>query len=105
MLTTKVSLMKAYTLIDENGWTQGAEARTAKGKAVEAIEPLAVSWDAEGAIHAMLSKYRCGPGSFDATVSALQPYCDGMSITAWNDHPERTKEEVLEAFEHAIKAC
>ena len=102
----QLTLKQAYTLIDENGWTQYASARTAKGDAVESINPLATSWDAEGAIDAMLSRHGGPAGSYDEVIAVFKAHSGcGTNMAAWNDHPARTKEEVLEAFERAIKAC
>jgi hypothetical protein len=91
----KELIVKAIDYI-KKGWTKGACARNAKGRAVGTCDEEAVAW--------------CPIGAIDAAYPHMFEYRDackrlqrvvGMSIDIWNDVPKRTKEEVLAAFKKA----
>lgn len=87
---TKKFLEEAINLIETTGWSQGAYQRNEKG---EACPPgvQASSYCILGAIRAV---------SRDEDITALMrvelTHRLGCSVVEFNDHPERTKEEVLE---------
>lgn len=93
--------MKPSELIaDPAKWTKGAEARNKAGHGVSATSESAVAWCADGAL------VYCLPTPFGYS-SALQKVTSRIlregryQINDWNDAPERTHAEVIEA----LKAC
>ena len=91
--------MKAIDFI-RKGWTQDAVARTAKGWPCSETSLRAVKWCAWGAIFAA---YRSPQKRYDALnrLYLVLGLPLGISVTEWNDHPKRTKGEVLAAFKKA----
>lgn len=86
-------LIEARRLIAEVGWTQGA----------------AFLHDREGrltGVCALVSLKIAGPGLTTAVLANAYGYLtteSGRSLVSWNDAPERTKTDVLDLFDHAIK--
>jgi hypothetical protein len=101
MKTTKDILVEARDLI-EKGWCQGDGARGATGKVVRPLDPDAVCFCAVGAID------RVCEGDDLLREEAWHRLRLGIfgdirgPIVKWNDAPERTKPEVLAAFQKAI---
>lgn len=96
-------IKKARAKIDE-GWTQNAYARTAKGTACGACDPSARSWCAEGAlIHAAGGNSVKYLTLYKIVVSRLanNRY---KTLPSWNDDLCETKEEVLVGFDRVIKS-
>jgi hypothetical protein len=97
MKTTKDILIEARELIAK-GWTQGANARDLQGKIVDESDEAAVCFCVYGAI----SRAECCDG-YSGSARDLFADANGVYlIDAWNDAPERTKPEVLAAFQKAI---
>lgn len=95
MSTVADKLREARALI-ERGWTQEEFARSKTGRTVKTNSPQAVCWCAYGALIQV-------DGESDAypwLCKAIDP--EGDMVTRWNDAPERTQAEVLEAFDKAI---
>lgn len=97
-------LKRAKELL-EGGWTQHTRARDAENNPVAVGDNRAVRFCIEGA---------CDHAEYDLGTpdGMLQEYVEGAlisrgevdNIPAWNDLPSRTKEEVLELMEEAIRA-
>lgn len=87
-------LDEARALI-EKGWCQRAFAKDANGKKVFSWHPSAVCWCAIGAINAT-EPNNGGPWRYLEKVV-------GRSPDTWNDAPERTQAEVIEAFRKAAE--
>jgi hypothetical protein len=88
-------------LTPEGAWIQGSWAVTADGYGVFPTDSdEAVCWCARGAIEQQLSNY-CGsdPSKFLSRAIGVQ---GSGAIADWNDAPERTQAEVLDAFSRAI---
>ena len=85
----------------EKGWATGIWARDADGEYCDAQSPSAVCWCSAGAIAAAR-----GMIEFDALytpeASLLRGAIGGKPIPQWNDDLDRTKDEVLAAFDRAI---
>jgi hypothetical protein len=99
MKTTKDILIEARELIAK-GWTQGANARDSQDKIVDESSEAAVCFCVYGAI----SRAE-GPAHYSG--SARVGFADATEISlidVWNDAPERTKPDVLAAFDKAIAA-
>lgn len=90
------------------GWCQGAMARDAQGRAVEASSPTAVAFDTLGAIERGVLNLLDGERDF-----LIQNYYKGFyalvgelhthsRLSAWNDDPARCQADVLERFERAL---
>ena len=88
-------LLGAAARLRHCGWTQGAYARDAAGTPTGSRMPDAVCWCLDGALRATADfDVDAADIARDALASAL-----GMSVTAWNDSPGRTKDEVIAALE------
>lgn len=90
------------------GWCQGAMAKDAHGRAVEASAPAAVVFDPLGAIERAVLNLLGGDRS-----TLIQNYYKGFyalawglhthsKLSAWNDDPTRCHAEVLERFDLAL---
>ena len=90
-------LADAGGLIRE-GWCQGAFAANARGEAVGVEDDDACRFCALGAIDRV---------AYSSNESRLASDClervIGCEAAGWNDHEERTKEEVLAAFDAAAR--
>jgi hypothetical protein len=72
-------------------WTQGACARTAEARTIGPLETPARAWCIYGALVRVTGDYGLGDtAAFRDLVSALV----GCHDNAWNDHPDRTFEDV-----------
>jgi hypothetical protein len=94
-------LTKARALVAQ-GHCKGAAARAANGRPVRVNEPGACSWCALGAMWASES-WEHVENAKDTLRSVLGVRSIG-SIGRWNDAPERTQAEVVDAFDRAIAA-
>lgn len=103
MSTTAADILeKAVDVLYDEGWTQGTArnpetggwcAHGAINRARGQLCPL-FSLDAEASHHA-------AEGARDALAEHLgSPY----SIVSFNDHPDRTMFDVIDAFQHTAKA-
>ncbi|MGE0289088.1 MAG: hypothetical protein AB7I42_22820 [Bradyrhizobium sp.] len=86
-----VATLRDAAALVERGWTQGAWARNAAGNGVFYDAPDAVRWCAIGAIWADDKDRRWG------ALLALGRHV-GIEVSAWNDLPGRTADEVLAAL-------
>lgn len=98
-------LLQARKLIGQ-GWTQHADARDCEEQAVEPWSPHAVAWSLLGALVAALEAETAeneafAVGQLAAACVALAAVIDHDLLEAWNDHPSRTKEDVLDALDRA----
>ena len=91
-MVTKAILREARKLVAA-GWTQGRFVREIGGQKC---------YCAEGAI--MEAAYSVGAAWWLA-AGALCKAAASRSLANWNDAPERTKDEVLAAFDKAIGAA
>ncbi|WZO97276.1 hypothetical protein EP7_004300 [Isosphaeraceae bacterium EP7] len=91
------ALNEARKLV-EKGWCKGTSARNAAGEPTGTTDVDAVAWCPYGAMGAI-------PGaSFIRTTDRYRKSIGRLAISKWNDEPERTKEEVLAAFDRAIES-
>lgn len=99
MSKTTVEILREARGYVEQGWTQGEDARDEAGDPTPPEGSRAVCWCMSGAC------IRADPGSMGTAVNT--PIRDAIGeywYVKWNDAPERTKEEVLAAFDRAIAA-
>jgi hypothetical protein len=92
-------LVEAKRLLVEKGWTQGAYARDTNGRIVGCPAPDDACFCAYGALVA------ASIGESFTLHSEAYGYLDivcGGSVARFNDAKDRTKEEVLAAFDKAI---
>ncbi len=90
-------LTAAKQLIETRGWAKGDEQVFAEGCPHGFCVATAVTktlWDNISAQADVLRAFR--------EANGIEPV---ITIGAWNDAPERTKEQVLAAFDKAIEAC
>lgn len=92
-------LRKAADLIEPEGaWTQEAFARTKRGRPIGYGEAPAMCFCALGAM------YRSSLAVPLSLAEATRDYLDrivGSDVTGWNDAPERTQAEVVQALRDA----
>lgn len=89
-------------------WCQGAMAKDAQGRAVEACSPEAVAYDPVGAVERAVLNLLGGERSY-----LIQNYYKGFyalawglhthaKLSAWNDDPARRQTDVLARFDVAL---
>jgi hypothetical protein len=100
MNTPKEILIAARAKIEE-GWCRKSYARDRQGNTVYSGNPAASSWCMAGAVAAAAN---------NEELALREPFRlldevigNGGNIEAYNDAPERTKEEVLAIFDKAIQ--
>lgn len=93
-------LVAARALI-ARGWCQGADAKDAKGRAVDATSTRARSWCVLGAVVGADPK-GFNSKTFAASCDLLQSVVHQVSLSAWNDYGRRTQADVLAVFDGAI---
>lgn len=81
----------------EFGWTKGKFALGSHGAPVPERSRGAVCWCARGA----LARVADGDALVGASFMLMEETGDSV-LMAWNDHPERLKVHVLDAFTRAI---
>lgn len=97
-MTPSTILRKAARRLSKEGtWTQGAYALDANGDSIDPGMPNAVCWRVGGAI---IREADSGSSEW-AALEALANYLGVSNLTAWNDAPERTQAEVVQALNAA----
>ena len=97
----------------KHGWIQHFMSEDKHGNEVWPWETTAVCWCATGAVDAVMPR-PCADEDYDHVIKALydvtnndEPIPEGMDalsmVQHWNDQPERTKDEVLAAYDEAIE--
>jgi hypothetical protein len=86
----------------ERGWSQGADARDADGRAVPLSSDAARAWSPLGAF-ALLAADGIPTDHVRQALVAFADVTGADSLQAWNDAPGRSREEVLSALEEAIE--
>lgn len=85
-------------LTDESKWTQKACARDAIGKVLTAIDRRSIGaaacWCTLGAMEVCYTKFTDWDSVRDRIVKSV-----GMSVSTWNDAPERTFADVRKLIE------
>ena len=94
-------LTKAADLIESKGFCKQAYSIDENGKEVDYLSDKAVAFCSIGAIETV--SY---PSTLDDTGNAYIAinrviFPTGLSLEDWNDDPDRTKDEVVEAFRKA----
>lgn len=107
MAQTAVEILhEAREILVEKGWTQGCVARDARGKICDVGSRAAVCFCAMGAISKVAAfddPLRPAKQAIIALRRAIGLTRSLQGVGAWNDAPERTKEEVIAAFDKAIE--
>jgi hypothetical protein len=89
------------------GWTQHADARAPDDTAVQPWESRAVRWSLLGALVAAVEHSAANRGEPTAlrdlarTCILLAESVDADSLEDWNDTPDRTLDDVLDALDQA----
>ena len=91
--TPQAILNAAADLIERTGWTQGHYAHDKDGHPCQPRSSSAVCFCALGALEAQrLNDEQMGSAHEELAWRV------GASVSLWNDHPDRTKEEVIAAL-------
>jgi hypothetical protein len=91
--------MRAVDYI-RKGWAQGHYTVNDKGEPCDVLDPNACRWCAVGAIYAVSETM----SDYWSAINKLKNFLDidtRGGIDVWNDAPERTQAEVIEAMEKA----
>lgn len=97
-MTPAETLRRARALIERpEAWTKGTSARWHR-QPVDVESPLATCWCAFGAIR----RQSVDRATQDRAIGRLRRF-SGPNVVDWNDAPERTHAEVIEAFDRAIE--
>jgi hypothetical protein len=94
--------LRAVAAQIERGWSQGADARDADGRAVPLISDAARAWSPLGAF-ALLATDGIPTDHVRRALVAFADVTGANSLQEWNDAPERNREEVLSALQEAIE--
>lgn len=96
--TTKDLLRYAATLV-MRGWTQGALARAKDGLKCQPEDSTAAEWCAIGAIRRAVDELNVRPARWwiGNACRALRVTINN-DVAEWNDAPERTRDEVVNAL-------
>ncbi len=84
------------------GWSQGAPARDASGRPVAFWGDGACSWSLSAAF-ALAATDGLPEGYVPNSIRAFADVTGALSLEAWNDAPDRTKEELLAAIDAALE--
>jgi hypothetical protein len=91
-------------LLVERGWCQRTYAQDSSGTGVSPTSPNAVCWCVTGAVDcAARTTGGGGPivhGAFFVVFMEVMRTTIGPAT--WNDHPQRTKKEVVEMFQRVL---
>jgi hypothetical protein len=98
---TLADLVALRRLFEECQWTQGANARDARGRAVSDTAPDATCFCLVGGMNRVL-KPDDGPDRYLELKDALTS-CGVPDLVMFNDQRGRTKEDVLTLIESAIE--
>ena len=102
MSSVKEDLIKARAKI-EKGWCQGVAARDINGESVHATSSDAVQFCILGALGSVRGRISVeGTSWLYHAIHNGAPKLGGFTISAYNDAPWRTQEEVLAIFDKAI---
>lgn len=96
-MTTTLEILIGARAIVERGWSQRAGYRNASGH---------VCFAADATHHCPIAAILVSShpvASSEKAIEALRQVTGQPNIVAWSDAPERTKAEVLEAFDEAIR--
>lgn len=92
--------LRAARALIEKGWTQRTYARDANGNVVEETDGGAVAFCAAGACWAVSSREARDALRRQVGLETNTP--DWPSISAFNDAPDRTQQDVLALFDRTI---
>lgn len=84
------------------GWCQGSIAQDEDGDAVDALSSDARRWSTLGAL---IASWGGGPvENLRGALAAVHASIEQAPLEVWNDRPGRTHEDVVNAFERAIRS-
>ena len=109
-MTPEAQLLAAAAAVVARGWSRERPAEDRNGAPVEPSSRLARRWSAPGALDAVWH-YRCRASpdpdrltsAFERASRALVTVMGDPEV--WNRAPDRTRDDVLAAFERAIRLC
>jgi hypothetical protein len=97
MKTVKIYLLATRELLNTpKSWTQGAYARDKRGASVGSHHPQAISWCLSGATYKIGAPY--------ITQDSIRRSIGPHGIAKFNDHPDRTHQDILNLLDKAIEA-
>lgn len=93
--------MKAYELLEQMGWCQGANARNWAGKKVDPHHKSACRFCLIGALDKIYDATSIAMMEAKLALYQQRVIPHNMGLAEWNDAPGRTKEEVIAALKQA----
>ena len=87
-------------------WTRGVYARNEQGLAVDPHDPEAVCWCLYGAMIYIVGdsnkRFAVHLDAAEDAINVLSGFISAISVADWQDAPDRTHAEVLDALDRAI---
>lgn len=100
--TVKETLVAARWILENVGWCQGYYFKDAEGRDASTLHPEDIHCACTLGALSLVEKE--DPGLYMGALRILEPLVGkGTMIARWNDQEGRTKEEVLDLFDRAIK--
>lgn len=90
--------MKAYEVLEQHDWTQGWFARNIRERPVSVNDEAACSFCTVGAIDKAYEDYNTNHEMRFKLEEYLYAKTGSFSISNWNDHPDRTKEDIIKVL-------
>lgn len=100
-MPTAIDILNQARFLIEKGWTQGAPARTARGRVVLAHDRTARCFCLVAALYWAADLIGADARQQNRAYMALKRLIKG-SLSGWNDEEGRTREEVLALIDRAI---
>jgi hypothetical protein len=99
-----VSLLLDAQELLQRGWCQNVAAVSQNGRAVEPTSIHARAWSVLGALTAAYRSYPAHNGEARVAFGIARRRLTGAggNLLAWNDDPDRTREQVLATFQAAV---
>jgi hypothetical protein len=109
-VTLEAQLLAAAAALVARGWSRTGPAEDRNGALVEPSSPVARRWSPVGALEAVW-QHRCRAsqdpqqvtGAFERASLALTAVTGNAD--AWNRAHDRTHQDVIAAFDRAIRSC
>ena len=99
-----ISLLEQAAAFPHDTWIQRVEARDAAGRECYPFQQKAVKFCALGRLNRVCQRAQAVDpirAALSRAISAVLPAAAGNNLARWNDHPDRTPQEVQELFQQA----
>lgn len=97
-----IDILKEARALVERGWTQNAMARDEYGAVVDYQDDAATCFCMNGAMWRAAWPFRARHSAGYIMAEDVLRHVVGGNYAHWNDAPERTQGEIIDAFDKAI---